>query len=164
MKRVFVTIILSLLLGACSEQDVPVTAPIPELGLEFSVFVEPNDFGGIAVIGAVGNTGTLTVKTRTGQCMGPALLFTFLDPNGEPIQVSCNCGPRLMCPNTSSYPVNPGELIHDARWFQGRIWEGGGSYPAPPGQYTVLVAFEYWTEDRRTSTTLHRSIQFLWSR
>lgn len=165
MKRLLLVTMTSMLVCACSDQEMTVTPPpSPTLGFDFTLSVEQNDFGGLAVIGTVKNTGTLLVKTRTGICMEPGLQFTFFDPQGNPIQVSCECGPRPMCPTTSHYPVDPGETIQDAEWFQGKLWDSGHSRPAPPGLYTVVVEFQYWTDSGASRDKLTRQTQFLWSR
>ena len=98
MKRLLLVTMMSMLVGACSDQDATITLPpSPTVDFDFTVTVEQNNFGGIAVVGTVKNTGTLSVKTCTGICMEPDLQFTFLDPQGNPVQVSCECGPRPLC-------------------------------------------------------------------
>ena len=165
MKRLILVAMTSMLVGACSDQDTTVISPPPPtLGLDFTLSVDQNDFGGLTVIGTVKNTGTLSVKTRTGVCMEPGLQFTFFDPQGNPVQASCKCGPHPLCPTTSHYQVAPGETIGDSDWFQGKLWESGHSRPAPPGLYTAVVDFEYWTDLGASRDRLTREVQFLWAR
>jgi hypothetical protein len=163
MKRLLLVTMAAMLVGACSGQDKAVNpSPSPTPSFDFTLSVEQNDFGGLAIVATVKNTSTLSVKTRTGVCLEPGLLFTFFDPQGNPIQVSCECGPRPLCPTTSHYSVASGETISDSRWYQGELWESGNSRPAPSGLYTVIVEFEYWMDSGASRDRLTRGVSFLW--